>query len=92
MTTPTYPVATRPNLWLRVLQMLLMAVAFHITSVLLGAVAIVQLLFVLFGGGSNAQLRSFGHSLARYLAQLVSFVTFASEEVPFPFAEWPAGA
>jgi hypothetical protein len=44
-----------------------------------------------FAGGSNARLRQFGRSLGRYLAQIASFETFASEELPFPFAEWPAG-
>ena len=57
----------------------------------LGAVAAIQLIFSAFAGGPNARLSRFGRSLGRYLAQLASFETFASEELPFPFADWPAG-
>ncbi len=91
MTTPTYPIAVQRSLWTRVLLMILLAIAFQIAITVLGAVALVQLAFAVFGGGSNARLRHFGPSLGRYLAQLTSFETFASEELPFPFADWPAG-
>jgi hypothetical protein len=57
----------------------------------LGAVAIVQLVLAAVAGGSNERLRSFGRSLGRYLAQVTGFLTFATEEVPFPFVDWPAG-
>ena len=57
----------------------------------LGAVAVIQLIFSAFAGGPNARLSRFGRSLGRYLAQVASFETYASEELPFPFADWPAG-
>jgi hypothetical protein len=31
-----------------------------------------------------------GQSLGRYLRQIVDFVSFATEEVPFPFSDWPS--
>ncbi|WP_413437701.1 DUF4389 domain-containing protein [Sulfuriferula sp. GW1] len=39
-----------------------------------------------------ARLVSFGRSLGRYLQQIAYFITFASEDTPFPFSEWPSGA
>ena len=39
--------------------------------------------------GPNARLVGFGQSLGRYLAQITNFVSFATEEVPFPFSAWP---
>jgi hypothetical protein len=91
MTEPTYPIAQPRSLWMRVLMMLLMAIAFQLAAWVLGAVAIVQLVLAAVAGGSNERLRSFGRSLGRYLAQVAGFLTFATEEVPFPFVDWPAG-
>lgn len=91
MTNPAYPIAVQRSLWVRVLQMILLAIAFQIAVTVLGAVALVQLALAVFGGGSNARLRHFGRSLGRYLAQITDFETFATEDLPFPFAEWPAG-
>ncbi len=89
MTTPTYPLTVPRSLWTRVLLMLLMAVAFQLAAWVLCAVALLQLVLAIFAGGSNMRLRSFGRSVGRYLAQVASFETFASEELPFPFADWP---
>lgn len=90
MTTPTYPVTVPRSLWTRVLLMLLMAIAFQLAATVLCAVAVLQLVLAAFAGGSNVRLRGFGRSLGRYLAQVASFETFASEELPFPFADWPS--
>lgn len=90
MTEPTYPIAKPRSLWMRALLMLLMAIAFQLAAWLLGATAVVQLVLAALAGGSNARLRSFGRSLGRYLAQVTGFLTFATEEAPFPFADWPA--
>lgn len=29
--------------------------------------------------------------MGSYLRQIVDYLTFATEEMPFPFSEWPAG-
>ena len=49
--------------------------------------AIVQLVPAAASDGPNQRLGSFGRSLGRYLAQIAEFVSFASEEVPFPFSD-----
>ncbi len=43
MTTPTHPVAVPRSLLTRLLQMILLAIAFQIAITVLGAVALVQL-------------------------------------------------
>jgi hypothetical protein len=50
---------------------------------------LVQLVMTATDGASNERLRSFGRAVGRYLAQIADFVTFATEEVPFPFSDWP---
>jgi hypothetical protein len=83
------PVAPQRSLWSRFLYMLLMGVAFQVAVWVLGFVAIVQLAMAAFAGGPNPNLRSFGTGLGRYFGQLARFLTFESEDVPFPFADWP---
>ena len=77
------------SIWVRGLLMILMAVAFHISGVLLAMEAILQFILTLVSDGPNARLIGFGQSLGRYLGQIADFVSFATEEVPFPFSAWP---
>jgi hypothetical protein len=86
--------ATAPgkrNVWLRGLLMILMAIAFQISGTLLALGAIVQFVLALVSDTPNARLIAFGHSLGLYLSQIADFVTFATEEAPFPFSAWPSG-
>lgn len=76
--------------WLRGLYMLLFAVIYSVTEVVIGAVVILQFLFTLVTGKTNARLLQFGRSLSRYVYQIMLFFTFNSEELPFPFNEWPS--
>ena len=62
MSSPDYPLVVQRSLWSRVLLMVLMAFAFQIAITVLGAVALLQLIFAVFAGGANARLRGFGRS------------------------------
>ena len=84
--TPTLP---KRNLWLRALLMILMAMAFHLATLLLGVLAVVQFVLALVSDAPNARLCTFGQGLGRYLRQIADFVSFAMEEAPFPFSDWP---
>lgn len=79
------------NIWIRGLFMLLMAFAFHVCITVLCVVTVIQFVIVLLNDAPNARLVSFGRSMGSYLRQVVNFLTFATEEIPFPFSEWPAG-
>jgi hypothetical protein len=85
-----YPIAVRRNIWLRGLMTLLMAVACHLAGSLLFCIALVQFVLALFGNVPNARLGAFGRSLGRYMGQIASFVSFATEVPPFPFSDWPS--
>jgi hypothetical protein len=82
---------TASDTWLRGLFIIIFAVIYGITEVLLSAVVVFQFLATLFTGETNARLRLFGLSLAAYIYQIVTFVTFNSDEKPFPFGPWPEG-
>jgi hypothetical protein len=81
----------RRNIWLRGLFMLLLGIAFQLCRTVLCVVTVIQFVIVLLNDAPNPRLASFGSSMGSYLRQIVSFLTFATEEKPFPFSEWPAG-
>ena len=78
--------------WLRLLYMVLFIALWSITRLVVLAVVILQVLFLLFSGERNERLAGFGASLAVYSYELVAYLTFASEEQPFPFSDWPGGS
>lgn len=80
------------DLWVRAVFMLLFVFIWGVAEVVLGAVAVLQFLFVLLGKQLNENLLSFGRSLSRYIFQMAEFVTFNQEERPFPFSSWPSAS
>ena len=78
------------NVWIRGLLMLLMGLILHVAGTVLFVIALIQFVIVLINDAPNARLVSFGRSLAHYFRQIVNFLTFAVEEIPFPFNDWPA--
>lgn len=77
------------SLWMRALFMLLMMLAYQVSITLLFILALIQFLIVLLNDAPNARVVSFGRSVGTYLKQVVQFLTFGTEEVPFPFSDWP---
>lgn len=80
------------SLWVRVLLMILMALAFHLAITVLGVLALVQLVLAIIAGGPNERLGRFGRGLGQYFRQMSEFLIFASEEAPFPFSDWPSAS
>ena len=79
------------KIWMRGFFMLLMALAYQLTGTVMFIVTVIQVVFVLINDAPNDRLVSFGRNMARYLQQIVNFLTFAAEEIPFPFSDWPSG-
>jgi hypothetical protein len=77
--------------WLRGLYMLMFAIFYSVAEVILFAVIIFQFIFSLLGGKTNERLVKLGQSLSTYQYQILIFLTFNSEEHPYPFGAWPTG-
>jgi len=77
------------TIWQRGLYMLLFAFLLGVAKFVVFTVVILQFLFVLFTGAPNAQLLVLGQSLSTYIYQIILFLTFNSEEHPYPFSDWP---
>ena len=84
------PTENKRNIWVRGLFMLMMALAYQVAGTLLFIVTVFQFVVVLLNDTPNARLLSFGRNLGHYLQQIVHFLTFVSEEIPFPFNDWPS--
>jgi uncharacterized BrkB/YihY/UPF0761 family membrane protein len=87
--TSVSPVEQR-KWWVRLLWMLVMAIAFQLAASVLVVVAVVQLVLFAVNEHPHERLRSFGRGLGRYLGQIAEFVTLDTDALPFPFADWPA--
>jgi hypothetical protein len=75
--------------WLRLIFMLLFAAILQLASIIMWILVIAQFIFSLITGEDNPNLRKFGHSLSIYIFDTLKFLTYASEEKPFPFSDWP---
>lgn len=45
--------------------------------------------FLLIAGQPNQHLIQLGDSLSKYVAQILRYLTFNTDQRPFPFAEFP---
>lgn len=81
--------AQQGSVWKRGLYMLLCAIFYSIAEVVLFAVVIFQFLLKLITGETNPRLLKLGQSLATYIYQIIQFLNFNSEHLPYPFSGWP---
>ena len=80
---------TNGETWIRFAYMLLFTLLLMAARLIITIVAILQLLIVLFSGADNENLRNLGQGLGKWVYQTVMFLTFNSNNKPFPFDEWP---
>lgn len=80
---------TDPDLWIRLLYMILFAALTWLSRLVLCVIGLLQFLVVLISGAENRSLRDFSASLAEWTLRAFRFICFNSEQKPFPFDEWP---
>lgn len=78
--------------WTRLLFMVICGILISIASFVGGFVVVLGFLWVLVTGEVNRQLREVGQSIAAYIYEIIRFLTFNTEERPFPLGgDWPSG-
>ena len=78
--------------WLRLFFMLVFVCFYGVSRIVTVVVVVAQFCHVLFTGETNRPLRDLGLSLATYTYEIVCYLTFNTEQRPFPFdTEWPKG-
>jgi hypothetical protein len=83
---------TNGQTWMRLVSMILFIVVFNVAELVIAFIVVVQFAIKLFTGEVNAHLAEFGDGLATYFRQMIAFLTFRTEDRPFPFAPWPQDA
>ena len=74
--------------WKRIFFMLVFAVIIGLVRILLWAVILLQVASTLLTGSCNRNILNFGKNLSIYLYHILLFMTYSSDQLPFPFADW----
>jgi cytoskeletal protein RodZ len=80
----------RPSHWVRLPFML--AYGFILYLIFVPVVIVVmaaQILFALITGQSNRNLRGLASVVQQYVSQIINYITYNSNERPFPFSDFP---
>ena len=81
---------TNVDTWIRLAYMVLFALLVMVARLLVSIVVVVQFALVLIFGRDNENLRNLGQGLGKWVYQAIMFLTFNSNDKPFPFDDWPS--
>ena len=74
--------------WKRIGFILIFAVIAGVVRTLIWVVVLLQIASALLTGNTNQHILGFGQKLAAYLYHIMLFMTFNTDQVPFPFSDW----
>ena len=77
--------------WTRFLFMVVCSIFVWLASIVGSVVVVFSFLMVLFTGQVNRELRDVGQSIATYIYENIRYLTFNTDDRPFPFGgKWPS--
>ncbi len=77
-------------LWLKCLYIILFLAIGYVTIFVTLCVVIFQFFSNLLFRKSNEHLLTFGRSLSLYMAEVICYITYNDNQLPFPFKSWPS--
>lgn len=80
----------RSDILIRGLYMILFYAAGRITLALVFLLSFIQFVLNLAFKQINPQILEFSEKLDHYLHQVADFLTYATEQKPWPFSDWPS--
>ncbi|OIP98539.1 MAG: hypothetical protein AUK35_11320 [Zetaproteobacteria bacterium CG2_30_46_52] len=80
------------NVWKRLLFMVLFALLWSVTEIVMFAVVVYQFLYLLITGNKDERILKLGAQLSTYAYQIFCYLTYNSETQPFPFSDWPSAS
>ena len=86
--TPTM-IVSDPPAWQRALYMILFGVIGYAIILFVFFLAVVQFILVVINGQKNENLSQLASRINSYLKQILDFLSFAIDQVPFPFSPLP---
>ncbi len=81
----------KQSTWMRGLYMLLFTIFYTLAEILLFTIVVFQFVLKLLSGDTNDRLRKLGQQISTYIYQILQFMSFNSEQHPYPFGGWPKG-
>ena len=81
-----------PDVWLRGLFIVIFGAILCFVFTLVWLLVVFQFITRLLTGNLNQQLAGFSGGLLRYISEILGYITFQSDEKPFPFSPWPEAA
>ena len=91
MNEKTKATLTNTDTWKRGLFMVVFSIISGVAKLIVTLVAIFQFVTLLFKGQINNAVIPLGQNLSTYLYQITLFLTFKTDEMPFPFLPFPDG-
>ncbi len=91
MNENTKATLTNTDTWKRGLFMVVFSIISGVAKLIVTLVAIFQFVTLLFKGQINNAVIPLGQNLSTYLYQITLFLTFKTDEMPFPFLPFPDG-
>jgi hypothetical protein len=78
--------------WMRLLFMVISGVLAGVATFAGSVIVVLGFFYLLFTGEVNQQVREAGQSVAAYIYNILRYLTFNTDEKPFPLGgEWPSG-
>jgi|SaaInl4_150m_RNA_FD_contig_91_504024_length_497_multi_3_in_0_out_0_1 hypothetical protein len=91
MNSDTKENLTKQSTWKRIAYMVMFVITFNVAEMVLFVVVVLQVAFKLLTGRPLDPLKELGQEIGVYLRSIVNFLTFNSEDMPFPVSAWPGG-
>ena len=91
MDEKTKTTLTNLDTWKRGLFMVVFSIISGLAKLVVTLVAVFQFITLLFKGQVNEVMIPFGQNLSTYLYQITLFLTFKTDDMPFPFVPFPDG-
>ena len=82
--------AKNVDTWIRGLFIIVFGVIFYVLYIVIWLLVVLQFLTKVLTGELNQNLSDVSRNLTNFASQILLYITFQSEERPFPFSPWPA--
>lgn len=80
---------TDRGIWIRALYAVFFSITYTLAKTIIMLIVIFQFIAALISGSVNEALLRLGTNLSTYVYQVLQFLTFNDETLPFPFSDWP---
>lgn len=77
------------RIWIRGLYMLLFALFYSVAAYVMVVLVLVQFGYRAIYDECHPRILSLGEAISLYLYQVLRFLSFNTEVMPYPFSDWP---